>query len=150
VAIVGFNETAWTETGLTGSIQQAEAALDRIETRTAEGTRLDLAFTEGLRALANRRPGAAAALIVLSDGLPNRVPTRAPASSEEEAVLWAATQAKAAGARVFTVGLGAPNDTLHSLLTSAASRPSDYYSAPDALQLTAIYETIAVAVRRCP
>jgi Mg-chelatase subunit ChlD len=150
VSVVGFNEEAWVETGLTARRDVAERALERIAARTAEGTRLDLAFGVGAAVLADHRAGSEPVMIVLTDGLPNRVPTRPPAGSEEDAVLWSATAAKAAGIRVFTVGLGEPSDILHGLLIAAASRPSDYYYAPDASQLGAIYESIAAAVRRCP
>lgn len=150
VAVVGFNDMAWTEAPLTARRDVAEAALARIEGKTAEGTRLDLAFQMGAASLGAGASDRTRVMIVLTDGLPNRVPTPAPSGSEEETVLWAATVAKSEGVRVFTIGLGEPSDILVGLLSAAASSPADYYYAPDPSQLGAIYETIAGVVRVCP
>jgi len=47
VGIVGFNDLAWTEIGLTGDRGAVNAALDRLLDRVQQGTRLDLALDEG-------------------------------------------------------------------------------------------------------
>jgi Mg-chelatase subunit ChlD len=157
VAIVGFNDAAWTALALTGDGAAAARALFELPSRQAEGTRLDLAFLTGAAALEGvREPSVATpALILLTDGLPNRVPF-GPGSANPECpkqectVLAAAAVAKAAGARVFTIGLGERDDVLRELLRSAASEPSDYFFAPDGEDLTAIYGRIARQIERCP
>ncbi|MBK8541431.1 MAG: VWA domain-containing protein [Ardenticatenia bacterium] len=47
VAVVGFNASAWSELALTGDAMAAGLALDRLKDKLAQGTRLDLALTEG-------------------------------------------------------------------------------------------------------
>ena len=76
VAIVGFNDTGWVETMLTGNRVVAEEALERIRGKTLEGTRLDLALETGQLPLdgPERIPANEAVLVLLTDGLPNRVP----------------------------------------------------------------------------
>src|SRR4029079_5417759 len=51
IAVVGFNDLAWTELDLTTAPDAAIAALDAIRTKTAEGTRLDLGMIEGQKTL---------------------------------------------------------------------------------------------------
>ena len=95
-------------------------------------------------------------IVLLTDGLPNRVPfgpgsAHPECPSQECTVLEAATTAKTAGARVFTIGLGLPDDVLRRLLEEAASTPGDYAFAPDAEDLAAIYRQISPGrVRSCP
>jgi Mg-chelatase subunit ChlD len=149
VAIAGFNDRAWIESDLSGNRDVAVAALERLRTMTAEGTRLDLAFAIGRQSLASRRPGVRAVMIVLTDGLPNRVPTPAPHGSQEQTVLDVAAGAKATGIRVFTIGVGRPDDILAWLLRAAATAPPDFFYAPDPSDLVEIYEQIAGTVRRC-
>ena len=156
VGIVGFNDQAWIEQGLTHDRGAALAALDRIAGRTAEGTRLDLAFTRGLQALngPGRLPRNRPVVIVLTDGLPNRVPfgdgSPYPGSRrQEDSVLQAAAAAKAAGARLYTVGLGTPRDILPWLLIAAASERWMYHYAPDGSELAGIYAQIAATFNEC-
>lgn len=152
VAVVGFNDSAWTETGLTGDRAAALAALGRLAEKSAEGTRLDLAIQEGQRALdvAARRADNEPVIVLLTDGLPNRVPTPVPAGSQEATVLAVADAAKRSGTRVIAIGLGGAEDVLRPLLERVASRPSDYYHAPTGEDLEAIYRAIAGTIVRCP
>jgi hypothetical protein len=150
VAVIGFNDRAWAETGLTADAAAVIAALDRVALVAEEGTRLDL----GLRAAEDalkvaRPPGTSGVAILLTDGLPNRVPTPAGGGSQEDTVLAAAASLKASGVRTITVGLGQDDDLLHWLLEAAASRPTDYHFAPDSSDLLAVYEQIAGDVRPC-
>ena len=157
VAIAGFNDEAWIARPLGGDAGAARAALTGLPARQAEGTRLDRAFRIGAAALAGARPAGAATpvLVLLTDGLPNRVPF-GPGSSHPECpkqectVLLAASEAKSAGARVFTIGLGERDDVLRALLRDAASAPTDYFFAPDGEDLAAIYGRIARRIERCP
>jgi hypothetical protein len=152
VGVVGFNNAAWTATGLTQSETDALAALASLPRGIAEGTRLDLAFEEGARVLAatSRDSAVTAALVVLTDGLPNRVPTPVGGGPQEDTVLGAARAAREAGSRVFTIGLGTSDDVLHELLRQCASDPDDYFYAPDGEDLAAIYDQIAGVLDTCP
>ncbi|MFN8421941.1 MAG: vWA domain-containing protein [Anaerolineae bacterium] len=151
VAIVGFNDTAWTELGLSSDRVAALAALDDLRMKTAEGTRLDLALIEGQRPLdgPGRRPENLPVLILLTDGLPNRVPTPTPSGRQEDTVLAAATAAKARGTVVFTIALGATRDIYPRLMIAAASEPWAYYYAPRPEDLAGIYAQIADVVVYC-
>ncbi len=156
VGIVGFNDQAWIEQGLTHDRGAALAALDRIAGRSQEGTRLDLAFAMGRQALEGpgRMPRNRPVIIVLTDGLPNRVPfgdgSPYPGSRrQEDSVLQAAQAAKASGARVYTVGLGTPRDILPWLMIAAASERWMYHYAPDGSALAGIYAQIAATFNEC-
>ncbi len=157
VGIVGFNDTAWTAVGLTSDRAAANAALQSLPDGVAQGTRLDLALEMGQAVLdagprlEDNRP----TVIMLTDGLPNRVPfgpdsPHPECDRQECTVLKFASQAKDAGSRVFTVGLGLPDDVLLDLLRQAASSPGDYYFAPDGEDLAGIYEQIAGRIIECP
>ena len=152
LAVVGFNDTAWTEQRLTNDRAVLDAALEGLLPRIAEGTRLDLAFQEAVRVAGGSewRGANEPVMILLTDGLPNRVPTPVPSGSQEETVEQAAAAAKAAGLRVFTVGLGEPDDVLRPLLERCASDRSMYYYAPDGEDLVAIYRAIAGRIIACP
>jgi Mg-chelatase subunit ChlD len=151
VAVVGFNDGAWVQSDLTNDPATIRQAIDDLPRRQHEGTRLDLAFTRGAEALSpeRRRPGNTPVLVLLTDGLPNRVPTPAGGGSQEDTVLAAAGRAKGGGIRVYTIALGAPEDTKPALLMACATDPSMYHHTPDAEDLGAIYTAIAYAVG-CP
>ena len=157
VAIVGFNDTAWTALALGDDRAAVGRAIAALPARQAEGTRLDLAFREGAAALDGTRGPKVATpvLVLLTDGLPNRVPF-GPGSSHPECanqeciVLAAATAAKTRGARVFTIGLGERDEILRALLREASTTPADYFFAPDGEDLAAIYGRIARRIERCP
>ena len=152
VGIVGFNGTAWTETTLTDDRARITAALERLPERMVEGTRLDLALSEGLAAwhASGRIPENRPVMVLLTDGLPNRVPTPAPSGRQEDTVLSEAERVKAAGMRIFTIGLGLPDDVLRELLEAVATSPRDHYFAPDGEDLADIYRQIAGRVEECP
>jgi len=146
VGIVGFNDRAWTATGLTRDRAEVDMALGGLLGEIREGTRLDLVFDEAQRELSSprRRPENQPVLILLTDGLPNRVPIPDPPGGQEDTVLAAAKRAKDAGTEVYTIGLGQPGDIWDWLLQSAASEPSMYYYAPDGEDLARIYRRILV------
>lgn len=151
VALVGFNQSAWLELALTDQRAPAAAALDRLAGRLAEGTRLDLALAEGAAALAQTRgPLVQPVLLLLTDGLPNQVPTPTAGGSPTDTVLAAARAAKAAGLRIIAVGYGAEGDLLRPLLEQVASAPGDFYPAPDGQALEAVYRSLIVELTRCP
>jgi len=156
-AVVGFNDTAWLQQGLTHDRAQVLAALDGLEARQAQGTRLDLGLIEGARALPveQRKEGNTAVMIFLTDGLPNRVPLDPGTGRQEETVIAAAEQAKATGIQVYTIGFGradAPdiNDRVYpELLAACATSAAMSFVAPEAERIAAIYNGIA-DVFGCP
>ncbi len=151
LGIVGFNDEAWIETLLTHDEAELDRAINALPDRVAEGTRLDLAFEMGQEAIERsvRLPENRAILVLLTDGLPNRVPTPVPSGRQEDTVLAVAAAVKAKGTRVFTVGLGLPDDVLRTLLEDSASSPRDYYFAPDSEDLADIYRQIAGRIDAC-
>lgn len=152
VAIVGFNETAWIEIGLTNDRGAVDVALDRLLTKIVEGTRLDLAIRTGQDAIEGpgSDPDRVPVMLLLTDGLPNRVPTPTPAGRQEDTVLAEADRAKERGTRIYTIGLGLPDDVFHKMLERAATRGSMFYFAPDGEDLAEIYDQIAGELLDCP
>ncbi len=152
VGIAGFNDTAWTSIGLSNDAEAIDSALDALLERIDQGTRLDLALLVGQSVLdeSERVDGNRPVVILLTDGLPNRVPLHPVTGRQEETVLAAADAAKAAGSRVFTIGLGDPEDVAHELLKGSASAPDDFYYAPDGDDLESIYRQIAGRITECP
>jgi hypothetical protein len=152
VGLVGFNDRAWTAIGLTDQRAAVGAAIAGLRDRVEQGTRLDLAIDEG-QAVLDRGPRVAhnePVIILLTDGLPNRVPTPVGGGRQEDTVLRSADRAKRAGTRLFTIGLGQQDDVLDALLRGAASEPRDYFFAPDGEDLAAIYRQIAGRLTECP
>ncbi|MCB0216629.1 MAG: VWA domain-containing protein [Caldilineae bacterium] len=151
VAIVGFNATAWIQSDLTGDAAAARQAVDDLANGKAQFTRLDLAFERGLEALQSpaRMSDNTPVLIVLTDGLPNRVPL-ADDGSMETTVLQAAARAKAAGVRVYTIAIGPPEDTNPQLLGACASTPELFYYTADPEDLGDIYRQIAYSFGCAP
>ena len=146
VAVVGFNDTAWVGSVLEAGRAETYAALGALPGLVAEGTRLDLALDSAASAFdpaGRNRP----VVILLTDGLPNRVPWSDPCQDQACAVLARAVALKSSGARLITVGLGP--DVLDSLLTAAATGAGDYYHAPDAAALDGIYRQIAGGLTGC-
>ncbi len=157
LAVVGFNNRAWIQHSLSveeGALRQSVASLSE---QVAEGTRLDLALRWGSKALQSpiRSSDNTPVLILLTDGMPNRVPTPQPSGSQEETVIAEAAAAKELGARVYTIGVGVPDATDPAerinplLLRAVASKPSMYYETPDAEDLARIYSEIAYEIG-CP
>jgi Mg-chelatase subunit ChlD len=151
VAVLGFNREAWLQQGLTHDRAALERAIAELPRRQVEGTRIDLAVEAGLAALLapERDPAHTPVMILLTDGLPQMVPTPVPSGTKADTVLAAARRAKAAGVRLYTVGLGQATDIDARLLTEMASRPDMYYYAPDAEDLAQIYAEIAYTIA-CP
>ncbi len=157
VGIVGFNDTAWTAFPMGHDRAAANAGLESLVDGVAQGTRLDLALQQGQAVLdaGPRIADNAGVMILLTDGLPNRVPfgdgsAHPECPNQECTVLKFATAAKEADTRVFTIGLGLPDDLLMSLLSDAATESTDFFFAPDGEDLQAIYRQIAGKIVECP
>jgi Mg-chelatase subunit ChlD len=150
VAVVGFNRTAWIEQELTNDRPAIELALDDLEKGQAEYTRLDLALERGAEALRPelRQAANTPVIILLTDGLPNRVPP-AEDGRMETTVLRAAQKAKDADVRIYTIAIGEPSDTNPELLAACATVPSMFFYTPDPEDLGLIYTQIAYSFG-CP
>lgn len=156
-AVVGFNNDAWIQLELTNDAAAIATALDTLDLRQKEGTRLDLAFLKGAEALQSgmRATGNMPVLIMLTDGLPNRVPIDPESGRVEETVIKAAQVAKDMGANVYTIGFGKAEgadiiDLVYPwLLEQCASSPSMAFIEPRAERMAGIYSQIA-SVFTCP
>ena len=137
--LVMFNAEATVLSRLTGDRAALMRAVDGI--RLQEFTRIhrgvDLA--QQLLLAAEHRGANLPAIVLLTDGRSNPDPS--------QLALDAASAAKASGIRLFTVGLG--QDVEQDVLRAMASRPEDFYYAPDGEDLGAVYDAIAVAIP-CP
>jgi Mg-chelatase subunit ChlD len=158
VAVVGFNSTAWIQAPLSNDEGDAHKAIDDLRRRQGEGTRLDLAFYRGNEALDPelRMPGNTPVMIVLTDGLPNKVPYDPETGLMETTVEKAADAAKMAGIRVYTIGVGKDDPSAPlleqinaELLRACASEPSMFFHEPDAEQLDEIYDQISGQINPC-
>lgn len=136
LALVTFAGTAGLSQPLTSDKDRLRRVLG--QTRTNSGTRIDLALGVARAELAGPRhtPGRAGVILLLTDGVQNGAP--------KSTVLAEADAAKAAGALVYTIGLGADVDG--ALLAQVASGPEFHFLAPTAADLADIYRRISVAI----
>lgn len=130
-SIIAFHHSGRRLVPLTGDVDRLVLGLAAID--SAEGTRIDLGLAEAVGALEGRRPGALAAVILLTDGLQTHPPGN-------DAVVAEADRLKAAGAVVYTIGLGATTDA--ALLGALASSPDRSFNSPSDAELAAIYDAI--------
>ena len=114
------------------------------------GTNIEEGLIGGYAQMAKFPEGIYSRLVLLTDGLPNRVPTPVPSGPQEETVAQAALRVKDGGTTVFTVGLGQQDDVLRRLLDICATEPSMFYFAPDGEDLADIYRSIAGRIVECP
>ena len=134
VGVVHFESTAGLDQQLTTDKTAAKSAIDALtdEGSTNMAAGIDVAQQEltSLRHILANLP----LIVLLSDGFAN--------TGGDPVV--AASNAKAAGTYIITIGLGfgADEDTLKSL----ASSPSDYYFAPDSSALLAIYQSVSTSI----
>ena len=88
--------------------------------------------------------GVKKAIVLLTDGIPNR-PTQAGDSTyPTTASISAAQSAKTLGIDIFTIGLG--GDVNADFLRSLATAPTDYYTATTSKDLVGIYNTVSAAI----
>jgi Mg-chelatase subunit ChlD len=130
LALVAFNDRAWTLSELTSDRVQLGAALDSLD--SAEGSRLDAGLREALRALESAEAGSERRVVVLTDGRPS------PSTPAD--VRLAAAELRAAGIVLDSIGLGEDLDA--SLLAEIASSPDRYHHAPDAEDLSALFSDL--------
>ncbi|MFN8483351.1 MAG: VWA domain-containing protein [Anaerolineae bacterium] len=126
------------DAALTSSLGPVRAALDSLVAGgTVRDMTLGINIAQSELAGPRHKPANQPIMVLLSDGRPTTTDART-----------AAAAAKAAGTRIITIGLGANVDS--SLMRDVASSPSDYYFAPDAASLDAIYQQIAGAIGSAP
>ena len=134
VTVVGFHSWAKLVQELDTRADVIGTAIDSLQptggTNIADGLLAGLDELSGPR----HRQDASSVIILLSDG--------------QGRAGQAAQQAKAAGVRVITIGLG--TDVDEAELRRMASSPDDYYFSPDAGQLQTIFTDIARSIREYP
>ena len=132
IGLVQFNAGADAVLTLTGSRQDLERAIDSLD--ASDGTAIDQGILLALQQLRQHgRSDANRIVILLSDG-----------DSSENAAMTAAKKARKQGVRLLTIGLG--KDANQNLLQKMVVSADDAYFSPDAGQLKAIYQDIAVIV----
>ncbi len=136
-AVVVFNHAATVAAPLGSDPAAVEAALAQVV--SAPGTNIAAALARSRGLLADRRRGAAAAIVLLTDGRPD--------PGTRDLVLAEAALAREAGITVVAVGLGDGVD--EDLLRQVASRPELYRWAGDADALGDLYGAIATELP-CP
>ena len=135
-AAISFSNGASLDQGLTTNYQAVKDAIDQYVASggTDMGQGISTGSTE-LQSGANATPGASKVMIVLTDGQP----------SSTSAATSAATAAKNAGIRIFTIALGAGAATSF-LENNIATSPDDAFVAPDPADLDTVYSEIAQIV----
>ena len=132
-AAISFNSSASLDQELTTTYQDVKDAIDLYSggggTDIHDG--IDVGADELLNGT-NATPGASKVMILLSDG-----------NSSSGAAQNAATAAKTAGIRIFTIALGNANI---GLLESLATSSDDAFVAPDPADLDTVYSEIAQVV----
>lgn len=132
-ALIAFNQRTTVLSPLTGDRASLRAAVGRIQVDS--WTRIDLALDAAAAELRStrRRTDSSAVIILLTDGLPTQ--------TTPDAVRRSAAAARAAGATVFAIGVGADVDP--QLLQDVAGDRSRYYGVEDANALRDIYLLIS-------
>ncbi|HTD65022.1 MAG TPA: Ig-like domain-containing protein, partial [Candidatus Limnocylindria bacterium] len=142
LGLVSFNPTATLNQRLTNNTLAMEKAISALGAAT-NGTCISCGLQTAQDELASsrHRPEALPVIILLSDGLPHDFDT-------PEEALDTAAQAKSAGTRVLTIGLGSGVDPV--LMANMASSPSDYFFANNSSELGAVFDAISAAICRPP
>ncbi len=139
VGVVRFDSEARLVAPLSGDATSLRAAIDGLA--TASGTRIDLGLRRALDELAsgNARAGNTPTLVLLTDG---RMP-------DPDAALGIAAEARAAGVRLYAIGLGDESQVDFVVLVRLAGDRSRAFLAPRPEDLTGIYAQVAGEVP-CP
>lgn len=138
VAVVIFDDATNLAQGLTGDATLLTSAINNIT--SGGGTNIEGGVQRGFREFElNGRSNAGRVLIVFSDGLHDGDP---------DGPIERAEDARAAGIRVITIGLGrvSANEIDPDLLTAMASGPGDVHLIENAAELGQVYQDIAQSV----
>lgn len=138
VAVVRFDADAELLAELSGDRAAVERSIRGLETR--RGTRIDLGLQEALAELESHRriAGNTPVIVLLTDGIQ---------TGGSGAELETAREARDAGVRLYTIGLG--DDAHEPMLIEMASNRSCYYFAPNSSHLRKIYGEVARDIE-CP
>jgi Mg-chelatase subunit ChlD len=137
VGLVAFESSAQLVESLTSD---ASSLLSAILGMTAQGgTNIGEAVSMAQAELrgANGRPDAQPSMVLLTDGRPTD-------PGGQDAALAAASAAKDAGTRLFTIGYGQDADP--DLLAAMASTSSHFFYAPSERELERIYSEVALRI----
>jgi Ca-activated chloride channel family protein len=135
-AAISFSSSASLDQELTTNYQLVKDAIDTYSASGGTNMTAGIGTAESeLLNGTNATTGASKVMIVLSDGSPNT-----PSSAQS-----AATAAKNAGIRIFTIALGSGAATSF-LENSIASSSDDAFVAPDPADLDTVYAEIAQVV----
>lgn len=136
-AVVVFHETAVLVQPLTSDVALLGERLEAIETES--GTRIDRGLQAAIDELEGERKveGNTRVIALLTDGR---------SSVDDEAVLEVAAEARGVTDRVFAIGLGSEAELDVELLRRIASAERDFFIAPSADELAAIYAQIALTL----
>jgi Mg-chelatase subunit ChlD len=132
VAVVAFNGQARTVLALTDDPAAALVALDGLT--LGQGSRLDLGLAVATAALAERRPGAAAGLVLFSDGR---------ASVDAGTVRAAADAAWSAGITIHSIATGADADA--QLLADLSRDAARFHASPRSADMAGIVRDLRPA-----
>ncbi|HWN96154.1 MAG TPA: immunoglobulin domain-containing protein, partial [Methylomirabilota bacterium] len=140
--LASFNPTGMLNQPLTTNVSLLEQAVSALPPAT-NGTCVSCGLQAAQDELTSvrHRPDALPILVLLSDGVPHDFDTPSNA-------LYTATQAKKAGTRIFTIGLGPEVDP--AMLKQMASSPSDFFVATNSSQLVAVFDAITSVFCRPP
>ncbi len=141
LGLVSYNPTAVLNQTMTTNGIAVEQAINSLGPAT-NGTCIACGITAGQAELesSRRRPDALPVMVLLSDGVPNDFDTPSNA-------LYHALQAKYAGTRFFTIGLGAVD---HDLMAGMASSTNDYFYTADSSGLAGLFDAISEIICRPP
>ena len=141
VGVVQFNRDAKLVQPLTGNRALADAAIDALQSH--QYTRIDLGIELAQQELTSVRHNADhnQTMVLLTDGIPD--------GTTHDVVVATAAAAKAAGIRIFTIGLGKDGELDLPLLQDSASSLSDFYRAPTGDELDGIYRQLAYIISFC-
>jgi len=135
-AAVSFSDSASLDQELTTNYQAVKDAIDQYT--SGGSTNMSAGISTAQNELingTNATAGASKVMILLTDGSPDST----------SAATAAATSAKDAGIRIFTIALGAGAATSY-LENNIASSPTDAFVAPDPADLDTVYAEIAQVV----
>ena len=138
-----YNPTSQLRQPLTNNLAVLEQTVANFPAASG-GTCISCGLTNAQAALysSRHRSNALPVMVLMSDGLPKVEDGDSPSN-----VLYYAQQAKNAGTRIFTVGLGAVD---FSLMAAAASSTNDFFYTTNSSQLSALFDTISSIICRPP
>ena len=135
---------------LTGELKDVKNAISRIaiHSDSTQYTNIGDALKSAEEELGSsrHRKDAKQEIVLLTDGVPTQPVQSGNANYPRSYALDAASEVKSKGIDLFTIGLGKEID--EPFLTTVASKPEQYYSAPTTATLKNIYKEIAASMCR--